>query len=465
MCFSRYLSTRGAVSGLDFFSAVMMGLADDGGLLLPAELPDYGAKLSAWRKLSYIDLACEVMGPFIGSALSGAELRALLQRSYSTFADPAVVPVVPLTEGMYLAELFQGPTLAFKDIALQFLGALFEHILQGQGSNLNILGATSGDTGSAAIHGVRGKDGIEIFIMYPEGRVSPLQELQMATVKDSNVHCLAIRGTFDDCQRIMKEIFTDLPFKRQFSLGAVNSVNWARVLAQVVYYFWITFRVQELRGNRQPVQFAVPTGNVGDIFAGYLARGLGAPIRRLILATNQNDILCRFFQTGEYRPAAVSPTLSPSMDIQVASNFERYLYYLLGRDSAAVRAAMATFAATGSLTLPRPKGGELVAGRADTAETLAAIRAIYRTCNYVLDPHTAVAVHVAGAFLDTATPTICLATAHPGKFPAAISQALGSSVSVSHPSLEGLRGLPLRKTILEADGKTVEKFLERTLRP
>ncbi|NLF93088.1 MAG: threonine synthase, partial [Oligosphaeraceae bacterium] len=253
MSFSQYISTRGGISGVDFLSAVMMGLADDGGLLLPAALPDYRPHLPSWRNLSYLDLAVAVMQPFIGTALPENDLRSLLQRSYNAFTDPAVVPVKPLSPGLYLAELFHGPTLAFKDIALQFLGHLFEYILEHRGGRLNILGATSGDTGSAAIHGVRGKAGINIFIMYPEGRVSPLQERQMATVPDSNVHCLALRGTFDDCQRVLKEVFNDLSFKRQFSLGAVNSVNWARILAQVVYYFWASFRVQDLCGSRAAV--------------------------------------------------------------------------------------------------------------------------------------------------------------------------------------------------------------------
>ncbi len=463
MDFSRYISTRGEVQSVDFPSAVMMGLAEDGGLLLPEKLPDYSGQLAAWRCLSYVDLAYAVMQPFIGEAMPTGDLRALLQRSYATFADSAVVPVVPLADNMFLAELFHGPTLAFKDIALQFLGNLFEYILPRQGGRLNILGATSGDTGSAAIHAIRGKAGLDIFIMYPEGRVSPLQERQMATVAAANVHCLALRGTFDDCQRVLKEVFNDLPFKRRFSLAAVNSVNWARILAQVVYYYWAAFRVQDRLGYSGKVQFAVPTGNFGDIFAGYLALRMGAPISRLILATNQNDILCRFFQTGEYRVGRVSPTLSPSMDIQIASNFERYLYYYLHCDPAAVRAAMQTFAITGRLRLSPPSKNDLVAGRANTAETLACIRRYYHSCQYVLDPRTAVAVQVAESFKLDSTPTICLGTAHPGKFPAAISQALGLDHKVTHPTLSSLEALPLRKTILDSNQEAVEDYISRTL--
>ncbi|MBQ6472996.1 MAG: threonine synthase, partial [Victivallales bacterium] len=301
----QYISTRGGVSPVDFPAAVMMGLADDGGLLLPAEIPDVSAQLDSWRKLSYRDLAYEVMSPFVGESIAESDLRTLINRSYDAFDTPEVIPVVPVG-GVYVAELFHGPTLAFKDVALQFLGNLFEHQLKRTGGRLNILGATSGDTGSAAIHGVRGKAGVDIFIMFPEGRVSPLQERQMTTVADSNVHCIAVTGTFDDGQRVLKSVFNDIPFKRKYSLGAVNSVNWARVLAQVVYYFWSAFRVQDATGAAA-VQVTVPTGNFGDIFAGYVAKRMGAPISRLVLATNENDILSRFFTTGCYSLGEVSP--------------------------------------------------------------------------------------------------------------------------------------------------------------
>ncbi len=455
----RYISTRGGVEPVDFLSAVMMGLADDGGLLLPSEMPDVRKELDAWHKLDYQSLAYEVMSRFIGSAIPEADLRGLIQRSYATFDAAEVVPVKQVGS-MFIAELFHGPTLAFKDVALQFLGNLFEYQLARTGGRLNILGATSGDTGSAAIHGVRGKAGIDIFIMFPEGRVSPLQERQMTTVPDPNVHCIAIKGTFDDGQRTLKSVFNDIAFKRKFHLGAVNSVNWARVLAQVVYYFWASFRVTETTGA-PTVQVTVPTGNFGDIFAGYVAKKMGAPISRLVLATNENDILSRFFNTGVYSLGAVSPTLSPSMDIQVASNFERYLYYRLGKDPAKVREAMATFAKEKSLTVPG-SDPDFAAGRGDTEATLATIAKYYREAGYILDPHTAVGVSVAEKNMREGEPMVCLATAHPAKFSAAITHALGADLA-HHPTLEALKALPTRKVLLEPAVEVIENYMAEVL--
>ena len=454
-----YISTRGAVAPVDFPAAVMMGLADDGGLLIPEVIPDVTSKLSAWSKLNYPELAFEVLRLFIGDAVPEADLRSLVQRSYATFAAKEVIPVKRFGE-LFIAELFHGPTLAFKDVALQFLGNMFEYILSKTGETLNIIGATSGDTGSAAIHGVRGKSGIHIFIMYPDGRVSPLQERQMATVPDANVHCIAINGTFDDGQRVLKEIFNDMPFKRSRHLGAVNSVNWARVLAQVVYYFWAAFRAMDETGAEQ-VQVAVPTGNFGDIFAGYIAKKMGAPIKRLILATNENDILSRFFNTGEYSRGKVSPTLSPSMDIQVASNFERYLYYRVGFDSAKVRELMAAFAKDGCIRLPG-KDEDFAAGRGDTAATLATIKDFYGKYGYILDPHTAVGVSVAQTLPLPGVPTICLSTAHPAKFSGAITQALGSDLA-RHPALEALKSLELRRARLEPQRDVIEHYVDEQL--
>jgi len=456
---ARYLSTRGGLSPIGFREAVMMGLADDGGLLLPAAIPDVRAGLEGWRHLSYPELAVAVMRPFIGDALDDATLRALVARSYATFSHPEVAPVVPAGP-VHILELFHGPTLAFKDVALQLLGNLFEHFLRQSGETLTIIGATSGDTGSAAIHGVRGRAGIEIFIMHPQGRVSPLQERQMTTVPDANVHNIAITGTFDDGQRVLKELFNDLPFKRQYRLGAVNSVNWARVLAQVVYYFYGAFRVQE-RTGAAAVQVAVPTGNFGDIFAGYIACRMGAPIRRLILATNENDILSRFFTSGEYGCGAVHPTLSPSMDIQVASNFERYLYYRVGEDPARVRELMAEFARAKRFALP---GVDplIAAGRGNTAMTLDVIRRYWREHRYLLDPHTAVGVAVAERFADSASPTLCLATAHPAKFPEAIRQALDEDLA-RHPALDALKALPTRCVILPPTREAIAAHVRATV--
>lgn len=456
---SSYISTRGGIAPISFKEAVMMGLADDGGLLLPAAIPDVRGRLAAWRSLRYQDLAVEVMKPFVGNDLTEGELRGLVERSYASFTAPDVVPVRAVGPA-FIAELFHGPTLAFKDVALQFLGNLFEHCLKQTGETLNIIGATSGDTGSAAIYGVRGKAGIHIFIMHPKGRVSPLQERQMTCVLDANVHNIAIEGTFDDGQRVLKEVFNDLPFKRRHRLGAVNSVNWVRVLAQIVYYFWAAFRVQEKTGAAA-VQVAVPTGNFGDIFAGYMAVRMGAPISRLILATNENDILSRFFNTGEYSLGTVHPTLSPSMDIQVASNFERYLYYRVGADAANVRALMEQFAAEKKLTVT---GTDplFAAGCGNTADTLAAIRKAHRESGYILDPHTAVGVAVAERFPSAGSPTVCLSTAHPAKFAAAIEQALGADLA-HHPVLDALRDRPTRCVTLRPTREILEAFIEKTL--
>lgn len=440
----------------------MMGLATDGGLLVPSQIPAISAEtLNSWRKLSYPELAFQVMKPFVGDAIPEKELKELVNASYATFDTAEVVPVRPMgNSGLFVAELYHGPTLAFKDVALQFLGNLFAAILKKRGGRLNILGATSGDTGSAAIHGVRGKEGIEIFIMYPEGRVSPLQERQMATVPDANVHCIAIEGSFDDGQRVLKECFNDLPFKSAMHLGAVNSVNWARILAQVVYYFWGSFRVHETLGKEIPLQVCVPTGNFGDIFAGYVAQKMGAPIRRLLLATNENDILSRFFNTGIYTRGEVHPTLSPSMDIQVASNFERYLYYRVGEDATKVKALMTGFAKGEAIRLPG-QDPQFAAGRGDTAMTLATIKKYWELHKVLLDPHGAVGVAVAEANPLKDTVTLCLETAHPGKFPAAIGQAVGDESLASHPFLEKLKSLPLRKTILKPELPAIEEFMKK----
>lgn len=461
---SKYISTRGGTAPVDFCDAVMMGLGTDGGLLVPASIPQVDATtLNVWRSLSYPELAFEVLRPFVGGALPPTTLHELVQVSYATFDTSDVVPIKPLDgKNLYIAELYHGPTLAFKDVALQFLGNLFAEILRQRGGRLNILGATSGDTGSAAIHGVRGKSGIEIFILYPEGRVSPLQERQMATVPDANVHCIAIEGTFDDGQRVMKQIFNDLSFKQANHLGAVNSVNWARILAQVVYYFWGAFRVQEQSGSNEAIQVAVPTGNFGDIFAGYIALRMGAPIARLLLATNENDILSRFFNTGTYAKGTVYPTLSPSMDIQVASNFERYLYYRLDGDAPRTKALMQEFDQSGSITL-EGTDPTFAAGRGDTTATLATIKKYFEDYGTLLDPHGAVGVAVAEANSLPGLKTLCLETAHPGKFPAAVEQALGDGSKARHDSLEKLKELPLRKTILKPTLPIIEDYILQTL--
>lgn len=452
----QYRSTRGGISGLSFKDAVIMGLADDGGLLVPHSFPDVTAELDRWDELDYVGLAFEVMSRFIDD-IPADDLRALIGKSYETFSDDKVTPLNPLGD-FYILELFHGPTLAFKDVALQFLGNMFEYILTERGAQVNILGATSGDTGSAAIAGVRGKDNINIYVMFPEGKTSPVQELQMTTILDDNVHNIAIDGSFDDCQQLMKEIFSDLPFKEQYSLAAVNSVNWTRVLAQIVYYFSAWYQL----GKPERFDVAVPTGNFGNIFAGYCAREMGLPIDRLILATNENDILSRFFNTGEYRRGDVNYTHSPAMDIQVSSNFERYLFYKLGEDTAKVSEFMRAFLSSGEQTINYNTArfdDTFVASAASNASTLATIRSMYEEYGYLADPHTAVGICVGRNFQRDGVPLVCLATAHPAKFEDAILEAL-PGVDVGHPTLDSLKGLPSRKQLLPADIAQVKSFIE-----
>jgi threonine synthase len=366
---------------------------------------------------------------------------------------------------VYILELFHGPTLAFKDVALQFLGNLFEYLLKERGERMNILGATSGDTGSAAIYGVRGKENINIFILHPHLKTSPVQALQMTTVLDANVHNIAVRGTFDDCQNIVKALFTDLPFKEKYSLGAVNSINWARVLAQVVYYFYAWFRVTDAGGAN--IVFSVPTGNFGDIFAGHVARKMGLPLEKLLLATNENNILTRFINAGDYSLGNVVQTVSPSMDIQVASNFERYLYYLFDEDPLRVRAAFAGLAQTGRLDFTAAEMAkvrdEFISRSVTEEETLATIAHFRRETGYLLDPHTAVGVKAALECVgDGATP-VCLATAHPAKFGDAVRKATG--IAPPYPAaLAGIEKLPTRCAVLDADQAAIKALIEEEAR-
>ncbi len=457
----RYISTRGGVAPIGFAEAVMMGLGTDGGLLVPASLPTLDdATLKTWSRLRFQDLALEVMSPFVGDAIPRDHLADMIERSYAGFTHPEVTPVIRLGD-QWLLELFHGPTAAFKDVALQFLGNLFEYLLERDGGRLNILGATSGDTGSAAIAGVRGKSRIHIFILHPEGRISPIQERQMTTVLDANVHNIAIRGTFDDGQRLVKQLFSDLEFKSNLNLGAINSINWARILAQMVYYFYAWGRLATA-DPRHPVSFAVPTGNFGDVFAGYMAKRMGLPVDRLIIATNRNDILSRFVHTGVYAAGEVYPTLSPAMDIQIASNFERYLYFLLGEDPMAVRHLLEGMARTGRLEVEGERHAQV---RADfealavsDAETLDQMRATFAQTHYVLDPHTAIGVRAAQGAPDT----ICLATAHPAKFGEAVTQAIGHEAAPPR-SLQGLWEKETRCAHLEASPAAIRAHILATL--
>jgi threonine synthase len=386
-------------------------------------------------------------------------LEDLVNRSFASFSHPEVTPLVRVGRDQIL-ELFHGPTAAFKDVALQLLGNLFAHFLARDGGRLNILGATSGDTGSAAIAGVRGKPRIHIFILFPHGRVSPIQERQMTTVLDANVHNLAIRGTFDDGQRIVKALFNDLAFKDERHLGAVNSINWARILAQTIYYFYAWGRLSGDPERR--VSFSVPTGNFGDIFAGYLAKRMGLPVGRLIIATNRNDILTRFVHTGVYAAGEVHPTLSPSMDIQIASNFERYLYYLHGERPAPVRELLAEMGRSGKMTVGAEQqvmvADDFDAAAASDEETLEQIRATYRETGYILDPHTAVGVHAAGEREDV----VCLATAHPAKFNEAVRAAIGIEAPPP-PALRGLMERETRSVLLDASEDVVREHIRAVL--
>jgi threonine synthase len=456
----KYQSTRGQVKDIPFKQAVMMGLAEDGGLLLPESIPRLApGDLDALSKLAYPELAFQVMSYFIED-IPSADLKDMIDRSYASFTHQDITPVVH-KDGLFILELFHGPTLAFKDVALQFLGNLFEYLLIESGEHMNILGATSGDTGSAAIYGVRGKKNINIFILHPHKKVSPVQELQMTTVTDANVFNLAIQGSFDDGQQIVKQIFGDLAFKKQHALGAVNSINWARVLAQVVYYFYAWGQVRKQTGANK-VYFSVPTGNFGDIFAGYIARRMGLPIEKLLLATNANNILARFVNAGDYSIDEVHPTFSPSMDIQNASNLERYLFYLFKQDSKRLAAAMQQFAETGQLAFSAAQIAEVneifLATAVDNEQTLATIRAFHQATGYVLDPHTATGVKAGKDLSGGEYPVICLATAHPAKFSEAVNQAIGQDPE-RPASLHGLEEREKRCEIIAAETGKIKDYL------
>jgi len=458
----KYCSTRGKVSGLSFTDAVMMGLADDGGLLLPEKIPTYSKQqLDKLSSLSYPELAFEVISRFVDD-IPEADLKSLIDRSYASFEHPETTPVVK-QDDLYILELFHGPTLAFKDVALQLLGNLFEYLLEKSGRRMNIIGATSGDTGSAAIYGVRGRQNINIFILHPKGRVSPIQELQMTTVTDANVFNLAVEGTFDDAQSIVKEIFGDLDFKDKHALGAVNSINWARVLAQVVYYFYAWFQVNKDTGC-EAIEVSVPTGNFGDIFAGYIAREMGVPIKRLILATNANNILSRFVNDGDYSTAEVHQSLSPSMDIQVASNFERYLFYLLNKDATALCEAMEQFKQDGKLHFTAEQLEQVnsifTAATIDDPETLKVISSFHKETGYTLDPHTAVGVEAGRQTRDPNFPLVCLSTAHPAKFGNAVRSAIGQDPDLPS-AFRDIEKRPKRLATIAADTTLIKEYLDK----
>jgi threonine synthase len=447
----RYVSTRGASPHLGFSDAVAAGLAPDGGLFVPESLPDLSGELAAMRGLPYAELATRFLTHF-ATDIPAAELADLVSRSYEGFDLAEVTPLVRLADNLHVLELFHGPTLAFKDVALQLLGNLYARQCALRSETINVLGATSGDTGAAAIHGLMGKPGVAIFILYPDGRVSPLQERQMACTGAPNVYALAVDGTFDDTQTVLKEVLGDAAFKARHRLSAVNSINIARVLAQCVYYLHAWLRLPP--GQQEEAEFVVPTGNFGNVLAGWMLQRMGVPIRGFRVATNQNDILHRFFTTGEYRVGAVSPSLAPSMDIQMASNFERFLYFSLDGDGGQVRAAMAAIRETGSYRLPGFNRGTFNSSSCSDAEIKGFIREAYRAYGYIVDPHTACAFKE----LDPARPSVLLATASPAKFPDTIFSAIGTEPR--HPSLEALKGLKVVRHQIVADAAAIRGFIQ-----
>jgi len=446
-----YTSTRGQSKNLTFSEAVSEGLAPDGGLYIPASIPDISGKLEQWEGLGYADLCFEFLKLFADD-IPEADLRKFVDSSYTRFDDPAIAPLRKLDNGLYLLELFHGPTLAFKDFALQFVGSLYEYLLSKSGKKINVLGATSGDTGSAAINGLLGKKNVNIFILYPEGRVSPLQERQMTCTSADNVFPIAIHGTFDDAQAIVKSLFGDLEFKSKWNLSAVNSINLARILAQCVYYVyaWLNLPKQE----RNNVMFVVPTGNFGNVFAGWLARKAGLPVKEFRVATNQNDILYKLFNSGVYEVSTVEPSYAPSMDIQVSSNFERFLYYFLNGDTAKVREIMSAFKREGKWVFDSFKTEEFSASRMSDSEISETLAKVYKELGVVVDPHTACAFKD----LPADCTKVLLSTAHSAKFPELIEKTL--SVHPTSESLEKLLNKQIVKTIEDADASKIRSFIE-----
>jgi len=478
-----YRSTRGGQQGLTFEQAVMQGLATDRGLLVPEVVPNFPAGApEIWRGLSYEELAYEIMSLYIGpDDVPQAELKDIIERSYGASAGwrsaaGDATPVVPLNvDGLHVLELFHGPTFAFKDVALQFLGNTFEHMLKKTpGASITVVGATSGDTGSSAIYGLRGKKGVECFIMFPDGRTSMTQRLQMISITDPNIHNIALDGSFDDCQAHVKSLFNTPAFRKEHRLAAVNSINWARILAQIVYYVHAYLKVTEAPKTGAPppkVSFSVPTGNFGDILAGFYAKQMGLPVERLIVATNSNDILHRYFSAGDYSSSTVSETVTPSMDIQVSSNFERFLYHMSGNDSTMMATLMRELESSGTL---KPTAQMLSnsrvhmdSARASDEQVLETMKKVYEASGYVLDPHSAVGVAAAQQLGSTpGVPMVCLACAHWAKFPDALTQALGdkamAGLTVPEP-LASLHTLPTRVAPLPNQLDKVQAFIEETI--
>jgi threonine synthase len=459
----RYISTRGTAPVLTFEEAMMTGLARDGGLYLPQTIPQLTAgQIAALRGASYEETTFAVMRPYIGDAFTDGEFKALIRAAYAGFGHAARAPMVQLGANHFLLELFHGPTLAFKDFAMQLIGQMMQASLAKSGQRVTIVGATSGDTGSAAMEAFRGLSNVDLFILYPHGRVSDVQRRQMTTPSEANVHALAIDGDFDDAQARVKDMFNDFAFRDGVRLAGVNSINWARVLAQVVYYFYAAVH---LGAPQRAVSFTVPTGNFGDIFAGYIARQMGLPIEKLVIATNQNDILDRAIKTGGYFGTGVRPSISPSMDIQVSSNFERALYYAYGQDGRAIATLMDEMKSAGGFTISQGALSALreafASGACSEEQTLATIQTAYAQTGEVLCPHSAVGVHVAQDHLGP-TPMITLATAHPAKFQGAVERAMGQRPALP-PRMADLFDRPERLTRAPNDLAALQSIIRERI--
>jgi len=461
----KYFSTRGEAPTLDFSEVLLQGLARDGGLYLPETWPQLDAKtIASFAGRPYSEVAFEVIRPFVGDCIEERALRAMIDKAYSGFRHPAVTPLVQLGPNRFVMELFHGPTLAFKDVAMQLLGLLMDHVLAERGLRATIVGATSGDTGGAAIEAFRGRERTDIFVLFPDGKVSSVQRRQMTTPVEPNVHALALTGNFDDCQAIVKGMFNHFAFRDRVALSGVNSINWARILAQIVYYF---VSGVALGAPHRPVSFTVPTGNFGDIFAGYAAKKMGLPIDRLVIATNKNDILARCLETGRYETRGVTATMSPSMDIQVSSNFERLLSEVTGKDGDIVRRMMQQLSQSGSFSIEDPALSEIRAafdaGRSDEAATANRIKTTLMECGYLLDPHTAIGVEVASHTETPDVPMVVLGTAHPAKFPDAVEAACGVRPELPE-NLQPMMQAEERQQILPAEQAAVEDYIEEHAR-
>lgn len=456
----KYVSTRGEAPALGFSDALMAGLARDGGLYVPETWPTLSKReIRALRGLSYQDVAFRILQLFVDGEIDDATLRGMIDEAYATFRHPAVVPIVQTGPNAFVMELFHGSTLAFKDVAMQLLARLMDHVLATRNTRATIVGATSGDTGGAAIDAFAGRDRTDIFILFPHGKVSPVQQHQMTTSKAANVHAIAIRGNFDDCQTLVKDMFNDVAFRDRVHLSGVNSINWARIMSQIVYYFTTAVA---LGGPDRKVAFTVPTGNFGDIFAGYVAMKMGLPIARLVVATNENDILARTLKTGRYEMRDVRATTSPSMDIQISSNFERLLFEAFDRDPAKVRAAMGGLKQSGAFEIEEKAlkmiRGLFRAGRATEKQVAETIRTTLEETGYLLDPHSAIGAFVAAKHMKPNAPMVTLATAHPAKFPAAVKSASG--IDPALPTwLADLMDREERFDILDPELKAVEAYI------